>query len=260
MVVSSGGSGPQSPIEEEFRTGHLFWMPPGSTWLNSGKPQPFTLAMPCRRGTLGTLVYGSTQETEDRFGAARISVAPARAGLGRNGLGARTFFYPGILLPVSHRRLPQPAGFLGKSVDELRAALRVALGIGCGSCRSTDAPADSRRGRIVQLSNRLAAEIGTSFAVLLTEPRYSAEMRYHVILPVFGKSRRLAGTHDVVFSAREWLGVFPDPVEHALLPIPTTHSVWYPVDVLRQTEYVLDDDSLAEIDRALCGYFSLPEG
>jgi hypothetical protein len=241
-----------------FRAGHLFWIPAGSTWLNQDKPRPFVLATPCAAGELGTLVYGSTQETEKSAGAACIAVAPVRQGLNRNGLRSRTWFYPGTLLPIPHEHLPPHTGFLGRSLDELRDALRSALGIGSGSCLHPSAPANSIRGRVVVLAEHLARDLHTALAVVLTEPGYSVARNYQIILPIFTTFGRETSSHDVLVSAREWLDVFSARVDRALLPIPATHSVWHEDDIARETEHVVDDETLREIDRRLCDYFSLP--
>lgn len=234
-------------------------MAAGSTWLNQDKPRPFVSTTRSSHGTLATLVYGSTQETERRSGAASIEVAPIREGLNRNGLRAKTYFYPGTLLPLQHEDLPPHAGFLGKSLDELRVALRIALGIGKGSCLWLDAPTGSRRGRIVVLSAALAREIHTELAVVLTEPWYSRENCYHIILPVYRGALEEGDEHQVAVSSAPWLAELFAPSEGATLPIPATHSVWYADDIARETEHVLDEGTLAEIDRRLCAYFSLPE-
>jgi hypothetical protein len=234
-------------------------MPAGATWLNQDKPRPFALAARSSPGALATLVYGSTQETEKRSGAATIAISPIREGLNRNGLRAKTYFYPGTLLPVQHEDLPPHAGFLGKSLDALRAALRIALGIGQGSCRGSRALAGSRRGRIVVLSAALAREIHTAVAVVLTEPRYSREKCYQIILPVYSGPPEEAGEHQVVISSAPWLAELFTPNGGVTLPIPATHSVWYADDIARETEHVLDERTLADIDRRLCAYFSLPE-
>jgi hypothetical protein len=231
----------------------------GSTWLNRDKPRPFTLATPCGEGMLGTLIYGSTQETEKSAGAACVAVSPmAEAeGVNRNGLRARSYFYPGTLLAVRHDHLPSHSGFLGKSLPELRVALRVALGVGRGSCLGPDAPAGSCRGRIVALNPVFARAIRTAFAVVLTEPRYSAERNYQIILPVFTTFTRGGDGFDLLVYARDWLNAFPAPVDRVLLPIPLTQSVWHGTHIARETEHVVDDETLREIDRRLCDYFSL---
>jgi hypothetical protein len=245
------------PGQEAARPGHLFWMAAGSTWLNRDKPRPFALVTPSNAGTLGTLVYGSTQETEKSVGAACVEVTPVREGLNRNGLRSRSYFYPGTLLAVSHERLPPHSGFLGKSLAELRTALRFALGIGRGSCLGPYAPAGSCRGRLVYLSAALARGLGASAAIVLTEPAYSAQRNYQIILPIFTKFSREGGTYDLLVSGRDWLHFLPAH-SRVMLPVPLTQSVWHDAHITRETEYVVDDETLREIDRRLCDYFSLP--
>jgi hypothetical protein len=232
-------------------------MPAGATWLNRGKPRPFVLATPSSERTLGTLVYGSTQETEKSFGARSVQVRPVREGLNRNGLLKPTCFYPGTLLPIIHERLPRHSGYLVKSLDELRSALRAALGIGRGSCLADGAPRGSCRGRVVALSTDMGAGIGASSAIVLTEPGYSAERKYQIILPIFTASGRKADLYDLLVFRRRWLRVVSSPGNGVLLPIPITQSIWHEADIARETEHVVDDETLREIDRRLCDYFSL---
>lgn len=260
MVAQGRGlSGSGSRVLDEFRSGHMFWMPAGSTWLNRDKPRPFALVTPCSVARLGTLVYGSTQQTESRHGGGCVAVEPAPAGLNRNRLSMRTYFYPGTLLPVRYEQLPPHTGFLGHSLHQLRQMLRTALGVGQGSCLAPGAPDGSRRGRIVVLRAQLVRQIRTSLAVVITESGYSAESRYQIILPIYVDTNAPVESHDLLISAREWLAVFPGTVSRVLLPIPATHSVWHAYGISHETEYVLDGDSLAEIDQRLCAYFSLPE-
>jgi hypothetical protein len=232
-------------------------MPSGSTWLNRDKPRPFALATQAAEGSVATLLYGSTRETEKHRGAEWVQVRPLREGLNRNGLLKPTYFYPGTLLPVLHERLPPHTGFLGKSLGELRVALRAALGIGRGSCLNENAPAATHRGRIVALKPALTADVSASFGVVLTEPRYSAERKYQIILPIVTAFGRTAGRYDLLVSARAWFRVFSSPIDGVLLPIPIIQSIWHDDDVAQETEYVVDDETLREIDRRLCDYFSL---
>jgi hypothetical protein len=58
--------------------------------------------------------------------------------------------------------------------------------------------------------------------------------------------------------SRAWMGVFAEPPRSVLLPVPVVQSVWYQRDVEAETRFVVDEDSLAEIDRRLCEFFSLP--
>ena len=58
--------------------------------------------------------------------------------------------------------------------------------------------------------------------------------------------------------ADSWIGLYHDPTRSVLFPIPVVQSLWCSAGILRETKYVLDDATLAEIDRHLCAYFSLP--
>lgn len=243
----------------EFRPGNVFWLPRGSSWLNRDKPRPFVLATRCGPDVMGTLVYGSTRDTEAQVGAVRLEISPMGTGLNRNGLVARTSFYPGILFREAYAALPGPGGSLGASLRDLRTALREALGIGRGSCLRADAPPGSRRGRVVELGAATAAHLRTRLAVLLTAPEYSRARNYHAILPIL-RGDRFTGAAGVLRVDRQGgFAFFPDPVRSILLPIPAVQSVWYPERIARETEHVLDEASLARIDRALCDYFSLPD-
>src|SRR5215218_4637849 len=163
------------PRPAVFRPGHVFAMPKDATWLNLGKVRPFALATACSVSEMGTLVYGSTRETEKWAGAEYVDVAPVAAGVNANGLVETTLFYPGVLIQIAHPELPSHIGHLGKSLPVFRAAPRRALGIGTGTCLHPQAPAGSRRGRIVRLRPGLAEDFYTPFAVILTEHRYSRE-------------------------------------------------------------------------------------
>ena len=243
----------------EFRPGHVFWLRRGASWLNHDKPRPFVLATRCGPGVVGTLVYGSTRETEARFGAVRIQVDPARVGLNRNGLAARTSFYPGILFRETYTALPEHMGSLGPYLAGFRVALGEALGIGRGSCLRPDAPVGSRRGRIVELEPGSATHLRTRFAALLTSPEYSRAENYHVILPIQPGDGFTAPETVLRIGRRDWFDLFSGAIHSTLLPIPAVQSVWYADRVMRETEYVLGDDILVEIDRRMCAYFSLPE-
>lgn len=243
--------------EAAFRQGQVYWMPPRATWLNRDKWRPFTLAARARGYT--TLVYGSTQLTERHAGAACLEVPPRLSGVSRNGLRVITRFYPAILALLDGSTLPPVSGFLGNSLDALRAALRSALGIGQRSCYDPDAPAGSCRGRIVVLNTGLSRHLNTAVAVVLTEHGYSAERRYQVILPIVPAPDPRDQEHNLVVRSGSWFAAFRKPVHTVLLPIPAIFSIWHSTGIMKETAHVLDDDTLAEIDRALCSFFSLPE-
>lgn len=257
MAAFSRDEPPKIPVRRD-RQGNVFWFPAGATWLNQSKPRPFVLAATIEDPAPATLVYGSTQRTESSAGAASIEVAPVRDGLNRNGLYSKTYFYPAVLALMDAGALPKAVGFLGRSLPALRTALRTALGIGRGSCLGPASPAGSRRGRLVVLTRPAARQVGSPIAVILTEPAYSRERRYQIIVPVLPEPRGQPGRYDLAVSERTWFGVFNRPVKSTLVPTGLTVSIWHLQAVARETPYVIDDDTLAEIDQRLCDYFSLP--
>lgn len=203
-------------------------------------------------------MYGSSQRTESLAGAASVVVPPVREGLNRNGLYTTTFFYPAALALIDAGALPVAAGFLGRSLPAFRAALRKALGIGRKSCLDAMALPGSRRGRIVVLTSPAARQLGSAVAVILTEPEYSREKRYQIIVPMLRGLRAQSEQHTVVVPERSWFSAFRQPAENALIPVSLALSVWHAQAIARETAYVVDDETLAEIDQRLCDYFALP--
>jgi hypothetical protein len=111
---------------------------------------------------------------------------------------------------------------------------------------------------VVELIPPFRRYLGTTRAVVLTEPMYSRQRRYQLILPIIPRSPPHVGTHDLLLS-RDVLNALGMHARSGLLPIPLVQSIWHEEDVVRETEHVLDETILNEIDRRLCAYFSLPE-
>lgn len=256
MTAFRRDQAPKIP-DRRNRQGNIFWFPAGATWLNQNKSRPFALAANVDDPAPATLVYGSTQRTESGAGAISIAVPPIRDGLNRNGLYSTTHFYPAALALLDAGALPAPAGYLGRSLPTLRTALRTALGIERGSCLGSASPAGSRRGRLVVLARPVAGQLGSSLAVILTEPAYSREKRYQIIVPILPEPRGQPGKYDLSVSERTWFGAFNRPAKSALIPTNLTVSIWHVQAITRETPYVIDDDTLAAVDRRLCDYFSL---
>jgi hypothetical protein len=240
-----------------FRPGQVLWLPRGDSWLNRDKARPFAVVAAPSTLRNATLAYGSTRAAEKSLGAPCIEVAPQREGVNRNGLWATTHFCPGILLRKDAGTLPPPAGTLGRSTDSLKACLRRALGIDQGSCLGPDAPAGSRRGRIVELRPPLSRDARARFAVLLTDAEYSRRKNYHVILPMVPGDGKAAGESVLRISEGEWMSVFHPRPASVLMPISAVQSAWYPAAILRETGEILDGSALSEIDRLLCDFFAL---
>jgi hypothetical protein len=110
----------------------------------------------------------------------------------------------------------------------------------------------------VELNPGLAEDLRTKFGVLLTEHGYSRAEHDHVLLPIHSGEDKQADDRVLQIRSKPWIAVFSPSAQVALVPVSTTQSVWYTDDIARETEYVLDDESLRQIDARLCEYFSLP--
>jgi hypothetical protein len=257
MPFDPYGPGGRRTKLASFNPAHVFRFPPGATWMNRDKSRPFVLLHRCGPGELGALAYGSTRATQKHLGTACIEVLPVRTGVNANGLAARTFFYPGILLSAHYEDLPTHSGVLGRSMEELRAATRIALGIGTGSGLRPGVPAGSRRGRIVILHAGFAPLLRTRLAVLLTEHVYSREKAYHLIVPIIREASRRADPGVLRVTDARWLDAFDPRPASALLPARIVQSVWYESDIVEETPFVLDEGTLEALERQLCTIFGL---
>lgn len=257
MSFDPAGRGGRRTKLAGFSFGHVFRLPPGATWLNPDKPRPYVLATRCTPAEPGMLAYGSTKAAQKHLGAACIEVPPTRTGVNANGLDLPTFFYPGILLPYDYDDLPPHTGVLGPAMKPFRAAIRTALGIGTGSCLAQGVPAGSRRGKIVVLEDSLASWLRGRHAVLLTEHAYSRERAYHVAVPIISGEERVSDPTVLRVREAPWMELFNPRPESVLLPPPVIQSVWYGRDIVHETKYVLDEDTLVALERQLCAIFGL---
>ncbi|HET7232602.1 MAG TPA: hypothetical protein VFJ16_21510 [Longimicrobium sp.] len=252
-------SGPgERQVPNALHAGHIFRLPKGATWLNRDKPRPFVLSTDCTPSQLGTMVYGTTQETERLFAAGCIEVAPMRAGLNANGLSELTRFFPGILYPVERPQIKSILGYIGRRLPDLRAELRHSLGIGSGTCITSGVPAGSWRGRIVRLHDHVERDLRTPFAVLLTEHTYSREKRYQAIVPIYPGGTLRSNGSVLIVEHKPWMNLFSKPETTAAIPVQLIQSVWYPTDIAGETPHVIDDASLRVVEGELCARFSLP--
>lgn len=242
-----------------FRAGHVFLMQPGATWLNQDKTRPFVLASSCSGSQAGVLAYGSTRATETASGAVAIEVPPRSSGVNANGLTERTFFYPGVLFQVDYGQLPPYRGSLGFLLAEFKRSLTQALGIGTGNCLRPGVPWGSLRGRIVRLERETALDLRSAYAVLLTQHAYSRQKRYQLLIPLFRTDLFAPSEPRLRVFAKEWSRVFRDPATDVIVPVHLIQSVWHSADIVAETPYVIDEETLHRIEAELCARFELGE-
>lgn len=251
-------------IQEPSRVhnpGTMFWMPPyrGLPGDPTHSGHPHALIVPAEPARTCTLVYGSTSAAEEAVGGQCHLVQPQRTGVGHNGLSKATRFYTGVLSLRAYEDLPERRGWLGKEVPDLRKKLRRSLGVGKGCAGEAKHEPRSWRGRIVQLSQFVENTLGSDLGVLVTEPRYSAEQRYQVVVPIIDGT----GVTEVVSPALRitsppWVNLLGDEVTDAILLVPSTVSVRHTNEyIVSDTGSVLNRAHMDAIDEHLCIWFGL---
>jgi hypothetical protein len=256
-------SSANSPQVTEYALGSVFWMKPYNDGLpGDGSPNghPHVLVVGGRPDQPCTLVYGSTKDTEAAAEATRVTVREQKTGVNANGLTQTTHFYPGVLTNRLYRQLPARAGRIGASLVKLRGQMRLALGIGKGCIGMEGHPSTSWRGRIIQLTPYAEKILKTKYAVVITEPRYSAARNYQVVIPIYAGTGRQPSESIISITEVPWLSLLGEGSEltSALIFIPFTCSIWDEKHLESDTGYVLTDELMTHIDTELCERFELP--
>jgi hypothetical protein len=201
------------------------------------------------------LAYASTKDTEARFGAVSLSVDPA-VSTGA-GFSKPTRIYPARLVLAAPGDFLRMTGRLVRELPRLYALLRVALGIGTGTGRLAPSNQLSWRGRVVRLGSRLRSEVGFTFAVVLTEHRYSANRRYQIVVPLESPGILDPVDTDLVVIGRNWLRVLDMEATGAILAVAEVQSVFHRDDIEGWTGALIDSVTLDALEKALQDLFGM---
>ncbi len=149
-------------------------------------------------------------------------------------------------------------GRLDGELPQLLSVLRLALGIGTGTVLSsgwTGRP--SWRGKVVRLGSSAREAIGYTFAVVLTEHRYSMHRRYQLVVPIGNRAAMDPLEQDLVVTGRDWLQVLDMHPAGAVLAVAEVQSLFHRDEIEAWTGVVIDEETLREIEAALSRLFDL---
>lgn len=206
---------------------------------------------------VGTAIYGSKSPTAAQKSAPCRRVLP-RSGREGNGLEVPTFFYPTAITYVYRGDLDEFRGRLTNAdADPLRRAIRVAFGIGKGRFRDPGVPAESWRGRIVELPKAVAQKHKIDFGVVLTCHEHSIHGYDQIVIPL--------AVSDPAIDDPEQDVVSDDPVCASLLDtsapvvwvVPMAFSVHQKRQHLGDTGHVISEGDLRRLEDVLVARFSL---
>jgi hypothetical protein len=238
---------------------------PGEVWLlpaeakDGGDPKTrrHVLLNPCDSADdLPTLAYTSTKATEAKFGATAIQVDP-RSGGSSIGFTKPAFVYPSRLVAAVSDDLLRMTGRLVKELPDLRRGLRAALGLGTGTREGAGFANGSWRGAVVALSRAIREDLGFDLGVVVTEPGYSNEERYQLIVPLDSPKNATRSTSHRVVTDAPWVLRLGHATGGLLLAVDDVQAVFHPTDIESDTGVVVDDATMQQIEAALARLFLL---
>lgn len=166
----------------------------------------------CAPPEIATLAFRSSKSTErDQFGASAVvltapSVLPSARSYGSRtakGVVNHSLVYPTRLVSWPSSDLVRSSQTVTTLLKSIRQATATALGLGTGTHLSAG---HGHRGKLVRLSDKGIGLLPFRWGVVLTEPKYSAELRWQVVVPVF-RSASKPLPHNVLIGG--WGGADP---------------------------------------------------
>lgn len=234
--------------------GEVYYLPPAPDEVvgKGDRPHAVVSAYPAQAET-ATLAYGSTRATEAEHGAAHVPVDPFARGFLSTGLAHPTYIYPSRLLSYGVDDLPLASGRIVGELPAILLQLRGALGMGAGVTTDANVRGANRRGRIVEYVSELAAELGTRYAVVVTEPDYSRQSRQQTTVPLLDPAEFESRPGDVFVKNPKAAGrvrSLSDLGAELIAAVPLILTVYEPHGILRYTAAVLSEEDMREIDTA----------
>jgi hypothetical protein len=232
-------------------------LPPEALAGGDPKARPHLLLTQCGESDVCTLAYCSTSAAEAAFGASHHVVNPFRTRYRGSGFNEATFVYLSRLIAIRAEDLGKSVGRVIDDMVPVRDRLREALGLRTGTGAESGEAAGSQRGQVVTLEAELARELDTPYAVVVTEPRYSLQERFQLVIPVYDAAEFEPLDDDVVIENEEWIRRLGITASSILLAVSYLQSVFQPDHVVGLTGVLLDARTMNETDELLRIRFGL---
>jgi hypothetical protein len=251
--------------------GHVFILPHDRVPSTDAKDRGYVLLNRCAPPTPGTLAYRSSKPMErDQFGAPAASLAAAPSVLpvtrrrhGDRASGSDSLLYPTRLVSWPSADLVRSSQTVTTLLRSIRQTTSLALGMGTGTHTSTRL---GHRGKLLRLSDGGSRILPFRWGVILTEPKYSAEERWQVVVPIFRRVHtplpndvRIGDQADREPPAPKWLSAINPAWGGAVLSCALICSVSH-LDghVDRIDAATVDADTLTALEAEFARRFNLP--
>lgn len=240
-------------------TGEVYQLPPGDLPNDDPKYRPHVLLndttdddVPC------TFAYCSGERTEAMHGASAVLIDPSRSGYQGTGFVKPTYVYLSRLVTLDPNILGSAEGRVFDQLPLIRERLKGALGIGTGSGSGSGPAAGSKRGLIVVIKSAFADVLGTPYAMLVTEPGYSIQERYQIVMPVLNADEYDAEPGDVAAEGNaQELKTLGITFTNLLFSVSLAESLYHAEAIERSTSLYASDEILAKVDLQFILRFSI---
>jgi hypothetical protein len=241
-------------VTDKHSPGGVYMLPP--SWISEReKDRRRVLMSHCDSTYSGSVAYASRASTEQAQGAPCVPIRARQAGVNANGFSDDTIVYPGILRIVGAEELTDRRGHVRPELVALRRELRAALGIDAGTLRGHPEFPGSWRGRIVSVERSARVDPQSQFALVLTDPFYSASEGYQTLVPLFLPSRYSPVADDIAVRNERWVSAIAPKRHEIIVAISFVYSVY--TNQLRQTIEIVTEGVMRRIDKALSTRFQL---
>jgi hypothetical protein len=178
------------------------------------------------------------------------------------GSTAHSLVYPTRLVSWPSADLVRSSQTVTTLLRSIRQTTAIALGIGTGTCALAGV---GYRGKLLRLSDRGNMVLPFRWGVVLTEPKYSAQERWQVVVPIFRSARKplqnevRVGDQDSPETALpQWLSAINPAWKGTVLACALVCSVSHRDGHVDQiSAATLDDRTLAALEIELSVRFAL---
>lgn len=251
--------------------GHVFTLPHHRVPSSDVKDRGYVLLHRCAPPAVATLAYRSSKSTErDQFGSPTVVLSEslmspsARSYERRNVKGAfnHSLIYPTRLVSWPSSDLVRSSQTVTTLLRSIRNTTAIALGMGTGTHR---AAGHGHRGKLLRLTDTGTRLFPFRWGVVLTEPRYSAELRWQVVVPLFRSASkplpynvRVDNPDGPGSRSADWLTAINPTWTEAVLSCALVCSVSHLDGHVDQIDAAtVDDATLVAIERELTSRFLL---
>lgn len=245
-----------TPSVPQRTQGEVHKLPPDDLADGDRKWRRHVLVSQVRRDSQTVvLAFASTKGAEASHGAKHYLVDPAATQYEGSGFTDPTYIYLSRLFAGPVDCIAEPVGHVREAVGPLLRLLKLALGIGTGTCAQGPA-AGSCRGRIAQLWPSVAKRMGTPYALVITEARYSDRRRYQTVIPLLDRDQMLSEPGDVTVDSAPWLTEL-GLKDGGILAVGDITTLYHGHYIEKLTKSAVDAQTIRAVDDAMCGLFGL---